>query len=122
MFSICRDCGGRSYGSEDGPIGYGYSNIRYCECSRQDSNDEFEFETGPVGGMSPQRAHELRRARLMSERQAPSFQPRSRSYPQYQAPRFQSRLNTADTVPLALGIGIGVIIGVVICLGFLIIF
>jgi len=87
-----------------------------------DSIDEFDFSSGPVGGASPLRAQEQFSSRSYPQHQVKSFQVRRRSYPQHQAPSFQPRSSTSDTMPLALGIGIGVILGAVICLGFVIVF
>lgn len=113
MWMTCQNCGG-SYLISDGPVGVGYSKIRFCKCGNRSASatnridrDEVFFESGPVGGMSPQRAQERSYAR---------------SYSQYQAPVFQSQSSSTDTVPLSIGIGIGVILGIVICLGFVAVF
>jgi len=97
---ICGECGGREYEGYDGPN----SDIGRCTCHQPDSIDEFEE---PLGGMY----HPPRRERFGSF-----------PLPQHQAPSFQPRSSTSDTMPLALGIGIGVILGAVICLGFVIVF
>lgn len=119
---ICGECGGRSYGGDDGPVGRGYSDVGRCTCNEQDSIDEFERSSGPIGGASPRGAQDRFNSRSLPQHQVKSFQVRRHSYPQRQAPSFQPRSTTSDTMPLALGIGIGVILGVVICLGFVIVF
>lgn len=86
------------------------------------SIDEFDVSSGPVGGASPLRAQQKFSSRSHPQHQVKSFQVRRRSYPQHQAPSFQPRSSTSDTMPLALGIGIGVILGAVVCLGFVIVF
>lgn len=149
---ICGECGGRKYEGYDGPnsdigrctchqpdsidefegpLGGMYYPPRQERFGSfplpqyqvpTDSIDEFELPLGPVGGASPLRAHEQFVSRSLPQQQVKSFEVRRRSYPQHQAPSFQPRSSTSDTMPLALGIGIGIILGAVICLGFVIVF
>jgi len=97
----CSNCGGGYFSGISG----GMMGGQMCRCNNRTSTvvprreEPARFSRGVAAGMYPQR-----------------------SYPQHQAQSFQPLSTTTDSVPLLIGIGIGVIIGIVVCLGFVFIF
>ena len=101
----CGNCGGAYF---EGPMG-GMMSGPMCKCGNRSTNaatrrpQPQRSSTGISGGMSMQ-----------------SFQAQ-RSY-QQQRVQGQSLSTTTDSVPFGLGIAIGLVLGVVLCLGFVFIF
>ena len=104
----CSNCGG-SYRQNLTGISGGMMSGPLCRCSNRSTNaaprrpQARRSSTGISGGMSMQ-----------------SFQAQ-RSY-QQQRVQGQSLSTTTDSVPFGLGIAIGLVLGVVLCLGFVFIF
>ena len=104
----CSNCGG-SYRENLGSISGGMMSGPMCKCGNRSTN------------ATPRRAQAQRTSSGITAGMSMQSSQAQRSY-QQQRVQGQSLSTTTDSVPFGLGIAIGLVLGVVLCLGFVFIF
>ena len=101
----CGNCGGGYFAG----ISVGMMAGPMCKCGNRSTN------------ATPRRAQAQRTSSGITAGMSMQSSQAQRSYPQQRA-QGQPLSTTTDSVPLGLGIAIGLVLGVVLCLGFVFIF